>query len=76
MEWSNYKNLEVCRGCIAKIETLEVELKIAPNFEGLKCNFPIVKYSHSLMDIGTLLNNINLCLNFILLYLFLILYYS
>jgi hypothetical protein len=27
-------------GCIAKIETLEVELKIVPNFDGIKCNFP------------------------------------
>jgi hypothetical protein len=33
-EWSNCKNLEVWGGCIAKIEILEVELKIAPNFKG------------------------------------------
>jgi hypothetical protein len=28
------------RGCIAKIETLKVKLKIAPNFKEVKCNFP------------------------------------
>ena len=38
-ERSNCKNLEVL-GCIAKIETLEVELKIVPNFDEIKCNFP------------------------------------
>ena len=26
-------------GCIAKIKTLDVELKIVTDFEGVKCNF-------------------------------------
>jgi hypothetical protein len=33
------QNFESLGGCIAKIETLKVELKIAPNFEGVKYNF-------------------------------------
>jgi hypothetical protein len=31
-------------GCIVKIETLKVELKIVSNFRSVKCNFPFFPY--------------------------------
>jgi hypothetical protein len=47
--WKNQKvrtvelqKIESFRGSIAKIEALNVELNITPNFwNGLKCNFPL-----------------------------------
>jgi hypothetical protein len=36
--------------CITKIETLEVELKIAPNFGKIKCNFPLIKQKSTLEE--------------------------
>jgi hypothetical protein len=34
------QKFESLGGCIAKIETLEVKLKITQNFESVKYNFP------------------------------------
>jgi hypothetical protein len=44
------QKFESSGGCIAKIETLEVELKIALNFERIKCNFSKNK-PHSFLGI-------------------------
>ena len=35
------QKFKIFGGCIANIETLEVKLKITPNFEWVKCNFPL-----------------------------------